>query len=184
MTDLNAFVQEINLALSDAQRSCDKFTQVLSEIDESSRLFLIGNGGSFSIASHMATDFTNVNGIRCVTLSDTNMLTCFANDYGYEHAIEKYLSYHLTHRDILLTISSSGQSINMVNAQAYAKLKGVKTLSCTGFKSTNPVKTNSDVAFWVDSNNYNVVEMAHHIFLCGLCEILKDKKSGPGMDET
>ncbi|SVD44176.1 uncharacterized protein METZ01_LOCUS397030, partial [marine metagenome] len=79
------------------------------------KVIVVGNGGSAAIASHLAVDLTKAAGIRAVNFSDPALLTCFANDYGFEHWVEKALGYFADEGDLLVLVSSSGESANIVN---------------------------------------------------------------------
>src|SRR5262245_44241970 len=95
------------------------------------RVFFIGNGGGAGTASHMATDYIKHGGIRAFALNDSSFLTCIGNDYGYEHVFAKQLEYHAVAGDLVVAISSSGRSRNILNAVSAARARGcgVYTLS-------------------------------------------------------
>ena len=80
------------------------------------KLIIAGNGGSAAIASHVAVDFTKAAGIRAVNFNEADLLTCFTNDYGYERVFEKVVEFYGDASDLLILISSSGSSQNVLNA--------------------------------------------------------------------
>lgn len=131
-----------------------------------------GNGGSAAIASHCAVDFTKNAGIRCVNFNEADLITCFANDYGYERWLEKALGFYADPGDVVILISSSGQSKNMVNAALYAAARGLAVVTFTGFSSDNPLRALGRLNYWVDSRAYNVVEMTHQIWLLAVCDLI------------
>src|ERR1700758_2024389 len=88
----------------------------IAVIKQSKRIFFIGNGGSNSICSHMMEDFAKVARYQTFAFSDPAIITCFANDYGYEKAMEEWLKIYLQKDDLLISISSSGKSANIINA--------------------------------------------------------------------
>ena len=133
--------------------------------DEKRNLYLIGNGGSAGIAAHAATDFANVCKLKASTLHESSLLTCMANDYGYENAMARMLDLVLNSGDVLIAISSSGRSANIVNATAMAKKKSAYSITLTGFASSNPVREDGDLSIWVDSNDYGLVEVGHQFIL-------------------
>src|SRR5262245_14647774 len=74
------------------------------------KLIIAGNGGSSAIASHCAVDFTKIARIRCINFNEVDLITCFANDYGYENWVEKALEFYADSGDTAILISSSGKS--------------------------------------------------------------------------
>jgi len=128
-------------------------------------LFLLGNGGSSGIISHASTDFLKVGELKAVPLTDNSQLTCMANDYGYEYVFSKPLEIMAQKNDIVIAISSSGSSMNIINAANMAKSKGCYVVTYSGFKSTNQLRTIGDVNFWLNSSNYGKVEIGHALLL-------------------
>src|ERR1051326_8020678 len=89
-------------------------------LKSSRKIFFIGNGGSNAICSHMMQDYAKIGGFRTFSFSDPSLITCFANDYGYENALTEWLKIHFEKNDVLVAISSSGRSENILNAVDYA----------------------------------------------------------------
>ena len=143
------------------------------------KVILAGNGGSASIASHIAIDLTKAAGVRATTFNDDNLLTCFANDYGYEHWLEKALEFYADPGDIAVLISSSGRSPNIVNGAVAAQALRLRVITFSGFDSDNPLRSMGEMNFWVDSGAYNVVEMTHHVWLAGVVDrIVRSRGDG------
>jgi len=136
------------------------------------KLIIAGNGGSAALASHVSVDFTKAAGIRAVNFNEADLLTCFANDYGYERIFEKAIEFYGDAGDLLILVSSSGSSQNVVNAARRAKELNMGVLTFTGFKSDNPLRKLGDINFWVDSKAYNIVEMTHHIWLLAIVDYI------------
>lgn len=129
-------------------------------ISTARRIFLIGNGGSAAIASHIANDL--VNRRRDATaLVDSPTLTCLSNDYGYESVYVMQIAACGKRGDLLIAISSSGKSANIIRAVEGANLLGMKTLTFTGFDPGNTLKSMGHVNIHVPSKDYGVVEVAH-----------------------
>ena len=144
----------------------EKFIDKLKQTKGSgNRIFVIGNGGSAGVASHVVTDFINKGGLCASTLHDPALLTCMANDYGYENAFAQALSTLAHKGDILIAISSSGQSANIHNAIQLMQEIGGTTISLSGFKKNNPLRSLGSLNFWLDSNDYGFVEMGHFFLL-------------------
>lgn len=127
----------------------------------SGKLLFAGNGGSASIASHAATDFTKQSRVRSVSFNDHNLLTAFANDYGQDHWMAQCIDAYAEPRDAVVLISSSGCSPNVLNAVNLAKHKGLTVITFTGFDPENPLRKLGDVNFWADSHHYSIVEGLH-----------------------
>ena len=148
---------------------CDAFCVILEAFIKSKRrksqLFFIGNGGSSAIASHMTADFMKNGGMRTYSLYDNAMLTCMGNDYGYGYVFSKPLEYLLQPDDLLVAISSSGNSQNIVKAIEVAKKKRAKVITFTGFKPDNRVKQMGDINVYVPCEKYGMVESIHNLIL-------------------
>ena len=136
------------------------------------KVILAGNGGSAAMASHVAVDLTKVAGIRSMNFNEPDLLTCFANDYGYEHVFDKAIEFYGDSKDVLILISSSGQSSNIINAANKAKEMGIDVITFSGFNSDNPLRQLGDLNFWVDSKAYNIVEMTHHVWLLSIVDYI------------
>lgn len=133
-------------------------------------VFIIGNGGSAAIASHAANDFVNVAKLRASTLHDSSLLTCMANDYGYENAFATILKQMAMPGDVLIAISSSGRSMNMRNAAAQVASSGGNVITLSGFAPDNPLRSLGTVNIWLDSNDYGLVEVGHQFVLHNLSD--------------
>src|SRR5262245_53987539 len=104
------------------------------------KIMLIGNGGSAAVASHMANDFSKNGGLRALALNDASVLTCLGNDYGYEHVFSKQIEWHGQAGDVLIAISSSGKSPNILNGVEAARARGCRVLGLSGFGADNPLR--------------------------------------------
>ena len=127
------------------------------------------------MASHVAVDFTKQAGIRTVNFKEADLITCFANDYGYENWVARAIKFYGDGGDLSILISSSGSSANMLNAACTAKKLGMQVITFTGFDENNPLKQSGDLNFWVDSRAYNVVENTHQIWLLLVCGLIIGK---------
>lgn len=138
--------------------------------ERSSHVYLVGNGGSAGIASHATTDFVNVAKLRAQTVHDSSLLTCMANDYGYENAFARILSQLAGRDDVLVAISSSGRSANIRNAAATVKQKGGQVVTLSGFERGNPLRAMGDLNIWLDSHDYGFVEIGHQFILHNIAD--------------
>lgn len=135
---------------------------IISHGDSGNKLMFIGNGASAAISSHMSTDFWRNIGIRAVAFNDISLLTCISNDYGYKHVFEKPIEMFAEKGDVLVAISSSGKSENILLGVQSAKVKGCKVITLSGFDKDNPLSILGDYNFYVPSNSYGPVEIIHH----------------------
>ncbi len=133
--------------------------------DRDAIIYLIGNGGSAAIAEHMAIDLTKNAGLRAMAISGSPILTAFSNDYGYEKVFQKAIESFADKGDVLIAISSSGTSKNILNACRAAKKKNMKVITFSGFNSNNPLKKEGDINFWVDSKAFGYVEIIHNLLM-------------------
>lgn len=142
-------------------------------------LIFIGNGGSAAIASHMATDFMKNGGIRALAMNDASALTCLSNDLGYENVFAKQIEMHARAGDVLIAISSSGNSDNILRAVSAARDKGCAVITLSGFSPNNALRQRGDLNLYVPSGEYGFVEVTH----LSLCHALLDIASGWGEAE-
>jgi D-sedoheptulose 7-phosphate isomerase len=173
--DITAYLDEYRRLLEQPQWAVlmERFKQrVLEARTAGGKLMLAGNGASASIASHLATDFAKQGGVRAMAFNDANLITALGNDCGYENWITRAVEIYADPHDILVLISSSGRSPNVVNAARAAADRGLYVAAFTGFEADNPLGAAADINFWVDSRAYNIVECTHMILLAGIVDLL------------
>ena len=134
------------------------------------KVMLIGNGGSAAIASHMAVDFWKNGGIRATAFNDSSSLTCLGNDFGYEHVFEKPIGMFAEQGDVLIAISSSGRSENILRGVGEARARGCRVITLSGFGPDNPLRLLGDINFHVPSEAYGPVETVHQ----AICHCILD----------
>ena len=140
------------------------------------KIVIVGNGGSAAIASHFSVDMTKVGGIRCINFNESDLLTCFSNDYGYENWVVNALKFYADRGDMVILISSSGKSKNIVNAAKYTKNNGLKLITFTGFSKNNSINKLGHINFHVHSKNYNHIENIHQFLLLTTVDFVKKSK--------
>ena len=140
-----------------------------------SKVFIVGNGGSSSIASHVSVDFAKVANIPSDTFNNANLITCFANDYGHDNWIKEAIRAYTKNNDMLILISSSGSSKNIVNAAKYCKDNKISLITLSGFDINNPLAQLGNVNIHVPSEKYNFIEMSHHTILVSIVDIFAEK---------
>ena len=146
--------------------------------DAGNKIIFIGNGGSAGIASHLAIDFSKNGGLRALAFNDPSALTCLGNDLGYENVFAKQLEFHARPGDVLVAISSSGKSPNILGAVKMARTRDCRVVTYSGFSETNDLRKTGDVNFYVRGQDmeYGFVEVAH----LALCHAVLDIDMGWG----
>ena len=161
------FYDEIRARLRDADpMSLDIVCASLRGVVARNRKVIVaGNGGSAAIASHVSVDLTKAARVRAVCFNESDLITCFANDYGYDNWLAKAIESYGDAGDVAVLISSSGQSRNIVNAARCAKDRGLTVVTLSGFDAANPLRQMGDQNLWVNSHNYDIVETSHQTWL-------------------
>ena len=142
--------------------------------DAGNKIMFIGNGGSAGIASHMAIDYSKNGNLRSQAFNDPSALTCLGNDLGYENVFAKQIDLHARSGDLLVAISSSGNSPNILGGVAEARKRGCKVVTLSGFEEDNGLRSLGDVNFYVPSGEYGFVEITH----LALCHVVVDLAMG------
>lgn len=136
---------------------------ILAARDAKRKVMVVGNGGSAAIASHLANDLLKAVGVRAMVFTDAAVLTALTNDDGYETAYAQQVERWAEADDLLLAISSSGGSENILQAVTAAKLRGAAVITFSGFDPKNALRRRGDVNFYVPAYAYGPVEMAHAV---------------------
>ena len=174
---INSYMDEMSNVIlkSNLQKNkIIKIFDILSNLKKNNCVHIFGNGGSSSIASHFSMDLTNNSELKCFNHNDQSMITCYANDFGYENWMKRVLEKYGKKNDLLFLISSSGESKNIINAAKTAKkMKFNNIIGFSGFKKHNSLNRHSDISFWVDSKNYNILENLHQIYLLLLVDMFR-----------
>ena len=147
--------------------------------DAGNKIIFIGNGGSAGIASHLAIDFSKNGGLRALAFNDPSALTCLGNDLGYENVFAKQIEFHARPGDMLIAISSSGRSPNILAAVKMARSRDCRVVTFSGFDERNDLRRTGDVNFYVRSSEYGFVEVAH----LALCHAILDLDMGWGQQQ-
>ena len=153
----------------------DKSVELIFECKKNNgKVYIVGNGGSSSIASHVSVDFTKVANVSSDTFNNANLITCFANDYGHDNWVKEAIRAYIKNEDMLILISSSGTSDNIVNAAKYCKDNKISLITLSGFDINNPLSQLGNVNIHVPSDKYNFIEMSHHIILVSIVDIFAE----------
>jgi len=128
-------------------------------------MFLIGNGASASMASHIAADLCKNAHLSTEVFTDCSLLTAVANDVGAEQLFSVPLQRRGRKNDILVAISSSGKSPNILAAVKTARKIGMRVVTFSAMKPDNPLRRSGDLNFYVKADTYGIAESAHAALL-------------------
>ena len=166
---------------SDLVKSDEKIIDQLGKVADlikiinakGNKVLIFGNGGSAAISSHFSVDLTKNAGVRCVNCNEADLITCFSNDYGYERWVEKAVDFYGDEGDLLIVISSSGSSKNMLNGVKAARNGNFNAVvTFTGFADENPLRQLGDINLWADSKAYNFIENIHQVWLLAIVDLI------------
>jgi len=166
-SDLNAQVNSASAL--DLEALADEIDKVRKT---ERKVIIVGNGGSAAIASHVSVDLTKTLGIRAINFNEADLLTCFSNDYGYEHWVTKALEFYGDKGDLAILISSSGSSPNIINGAKKARQIGLRIVTLSGFSKENVLCQLGDINLWANCRSYNLVEMTHLSWLLSVIDYI------------
>lgn len=149
---------------------------ILEAKKKGKKLIFIGNGGSAAISLHKALDFNFLGKVKSISFSDPALFTCLANDFGFENIFAKQIEILGEKNDILIAISSSGTSQNIILGAKMAQKKKCEIITLSGFDKENTLSQIGDLNFWVDSRNFNQVEAVHLLLLDCILDLLVEKE--------
>ncbi len=141
-------------------------------------IFFCGNGASASMAEHMSHDWFQNAVINTTTCAEISHITAISNDLSYNEVYSYRVKRILSEKDILVGISSSGNSPNIVNAIVAAKENGAFTISISGKKEDNKIRKLADLNFYVPLETYGEVESTHAVLLHAALDYYLDKYMG------
>jgi D-sedoheptulose 7-phosphate isomerase len=174
---LTTYLKDFSDLVKPSEETVEKLAEVADLLKNvhsaGNKILIFGNGGSAAMASHFSVDLTKNANLRCFNFNEADLITCFANDYGFERWVEKAVDFYGDEGDLLIVISSSGSSKNMLNgvkAGRNGNFQSVVTFS--GFEQDNPLRQLGDINFWVDSKAYNFVENMHQIWLLAMVDVI------------
>lgn len=156
----------------------ERIVEMLWQCRESRQsVFFCGNGGSAGIAQHMTADYMKNGGIRAHSLYEQATLTCISNDYTYEAVFSKQLELMADKGDLLIAISSSGESENIVNAIRTMRMLDGTVITLTGFQENNRISMMGDMNLYVPKRHYGMVESIHNMLLQEVVDIIVERTS-------
>ena len=156
-------LDNLKLEIDNIKNKTNELSNLVSLFE---KVILIGNGGSNAMASHISVDYTKFLNKKSFSFSDAPMLTAYINDYGRDEAYKQFLKNFVDGNTLVILISSSGNSMNVVNAAKWCEANNVTYAALSGFGANNKLNSlNADYKFWVDAKSYGVVEIAHETLL-------------------
>lgn len=145
-------------------------TDLVVSLKSGGKAVLVGNGGSAAIVSHMHNDLCKAVGVRALVFNDIPLMTALANDEGYAAVFDAPVRLWMEPNDLLIAVSSSGESGNIITAATLAARNGGRLLTLTGFKPGNRLRQLGDLNIYVPAMTYGYVEMTHQI----VCHCITD----------
>jgi D-sedoheptulose 7-phosphate isomerase len=139
--------------------------------DAGCKIIFIGNGGSSAISSHMATDFSKNGGMRAIAFNDAPTLTCLGNDFGIDEIFAKQLEFYALPGDLVIIVSSSGKSKNILRAAEQAFEMGLDLVTFSGMNPNNVLREKGLLSFYVPAKDYGLVEMTHLALLHSILSV-------------
>jgi D-sedoheptulose 7-phosphate isomerase len=176
---LNAFIEDKN-NLKNIENAGKIMTAALKS---GGKIISCGNGGSMSDAMHFAEELTgrfreNRPGIAAISISDPSHISCVANDYGYEYIFSRFIESMGNKGDVLLAISTSGNSKNVLRAASAAREKGMKIIALTG-KSGGKLANECDLEIRVQHQGYaDRVQEIHIKIIHSLIHYIEEELAG------
>lgn len=176
---LNKFTNEFNKQVlnSDSERLDELLHEINNVKKNNKKIIIVGNGGSAAIASHFSVDMTKVVGIRAINFNEPSILTCLSNDFGYENWVSKALEFYSENNDLVILISSSGKSKNIINGAETCNNRNLNLVTFSGFNKNNPLYKLGKINFCVESNSYNLIESTHQFWLLSIIDYLIYEKN-------
>lgn len=181
---LTGYINHLTSALEGVDKSNLDRARILVEraSEEGKRIYTIGNGGSAAIADHLCCDWTKGTHSKghpiidtCSLSANSALYSAIANDYGFEKVFSTQIEFTGRAGDVLVAISSSGNSRNIVNAVASARAAGLATIGLSGF-SGGALRKEVDVSLHIAANNYGIVEDAHQALMHVLAQYIASRR--------
>ncbi|MEM7673175.1 MAG: SIS domain-containing protein [Verrucomicrobiota bacterium] len=169
---------DIESAKINSSEGFDRLCELSTDIAlRDAQQFMVGNGASAAMANHMCLDWTKNAKVRTRSFANAPLLTAMGNDLGFEHAMSEPLSWYAHPGDLLVTISSSGSSPNIINAIKMARKLKMTVITLSGLNPENPSRSLGDLNIYVSAKTYGMVECAHQVIMhCWLDQYMQIKE--------
>ncbi len=141
-------------------------------------VYLVGNGASSSMASHLAADLAKNGRVHTEVFTDQSLLTAIANDLSFEEVFAEPLRRRMKAGDMLVAISSSGSSPNVLKAVEVARRRGGFIVTLSAMKSTNPLRHRGDLNYYISAQTYGEAETCHAAILHHWMDLVSGNLAG------
>jgi len=173
---LSVEVTDRHLKKLSLDEGAERAVDMLLALPSSSKVMLVGNGGSAAIASHAHNDVCKAVGMKGLVFTEQPLLTAIANDDGYESVYERPIRLWAEAGDLAVIISSSGRSTNILRAAEAAQDRKCRLMTLSGFQADNPLRALGDLNFYVGSSHYGYVETTHAAVMHLITDLAKARK--------
>jgi D-sedoheptulose 7-phosphate isomerase len=178
---INSYIAEIKNCLDqikDQNNLIIKLNKIYKSIKKNNKIIIYGNGGSASNAIHFCTDITKILNKKSITFDNASLITCYSNDYGFNNFVKQSINSHFIKNDIVILISSSGESQNIIEAAKFCIKKKIKLITLSAFNFNNKLKrlNKNGINFYINTRSYNISEISHLIILLLSIDLFKGKK--------
>lgn len=169
---LGTVVTDINRNEMELDRGVDKAVAMIWDLDNSGKkVMVIGNGGNAAIASHLQNDLCKAVGVKALVFYEQSLLTALANDDQYGSVFEYTINMWAQQKDLLIGISSSGESENILRGAMAARKKGCRSITFSGFHMDNQLRKMGDINFYTPASEYGFVEAVHSVLIHMITDI-------------
>ena len=161
----------------DADEAFSRLTELTLRMhSENATIYYFGNGASASMASHFSADMAKTGGVKTMVFTDLSLLTAVANDISYEDVYAEPLKWYMKKKDMVVAISSSGNSPNIVRAVVQAKKLGGTVITMSAMNEDNAIRKLGDLNFYVPARTYGIAETAHAAILHFWMDLVESKR--------
>jgi D-sedoheptulose 7-phosphate isomerase len=154
-----------------------KLSNCYKKLKKNNKIITFGNGGSITSTIHFSNDFTKVINKKSISLSDSDLITCYSNDYGFENFVKQAINSYYVKNDLVILVSVSGESKNILSAAKFCVRKNINLITLSSFKNNNSLMkiNNKGLNFHIKTNSYNIAEISHLIILLLSVDLTKNK---------
>ncbi len=190
MITFNSYIKEIEASLQamivtdisnnviQQEEGINRWSLITQKVKKANDvMFFVGNGASAMMASHMAADASKNGELRSLAFNDAALMTAVSNDVSYEDCFSIPLKRFANSDDVLVTISSSGNSPNIIRAIETARQLEMKIVTLSGMQADNRSRKKGDLNFYIPADTYGVVEASHQVLLhCWLDKFMEEER--------
>lgn len=174
------YINEIQNCLNQIikqEKKLIKLSTCYKKLKKNNKIITFGNGGSITSTVHFSNDFTKVINKKSISLSDSDLITCYSNDYGFENFVKQAINSYYVKNDLVILVSVSGESKNILSAAKFCIKKKINLITLSSFRNNNSLMkiNNKGLNFHIKTNSYNIAEISHLIVLLLSVDLTKNK---------